>query len=117
MLAALRTRSVYATNGARIFLRTTLDDTYEMGSAVEPSSPDVVHTLDIRVAAPAPLDRIEVIRGEAVALRLDGEGRTEWSARVELSALMPGEFVYVRAVQTNDGAAWSSPFFGPPVRE
>jgi hypothetical protein len=56
-----------------------------------------------------------VIRGADVALRMDGEGRTEWSARLELSALAPGEFAYVRVVQRDDGAAWSSPFFGPPL--
>jgi hypothetical protein len=60
---------------------------------------------------------VEVIRGPDVALRLDGEGLTEWSARLELSALGPGEFVYVRVVQRNDGAAWSSPYFGPPLSE
>jgi hypothetical protein len=115
VLAALRERRVYATNGARIFLRTTLDGVHEMGSAVSASSPEAVHTLDIRVASVAPLDRIEVIRGLEVVLRLDGEGKTEWSARLELSALEPGEFVYVRVVQRNDGAAWSSPFFGPEL--
>jgi len=117
VLAALRARRVYATNGARIFLRTTLDDRHEMGSVVPALPSGAVHTLDIRVASVAPLDRVEVIRGEQIALRLDGEGLTEWSATLELSPLGPGEFLYVRAVQRNDGAAWSSPFFGPAPGE
>ena len=98
--------------------RTTLDDIYEMGSelpARTPGDADGVHRLDIRVASPAPLDRIELIRGPEVVLRLDGEGLTEWSTRLELPALDPGELLYVRVVQRNDGAAWSSPFFGPPT--
>ena len=122
MLEALRARRVYATNGVRIFLRTTLDDVHEMGTILPPRKPDApdspgVHVLDIRVAAPAPLDRIEVIRSGEIAVRLDGEGETEWSARLEMPALEPGEFVYVRVLQRNDGAAWSSPFFAPPARD
>lgn len=112
VLRALRERRVYATNGARIFLRTTLDERHEMGSAIVSRAAGRAHTLDIRIASPAPLDRVEVVRGADVAMRIDGEGLTEWSARLELSPLEPGEFVYVRAVQRNDGAAWSSPYFG-----
>ncbi|MEE2663756.1 MAG: CehA/McbA family metallohydrolase [Myxococcota bacterium] len=117
VLAALRERRVYATNGPRIFLRTTLDDRYEMGSVVPAMPSDAVHTLEIRVASAAPLDRVDVIRGGEIALRLAGEGLTEWSAALELAPLEPGEFLYVRAVQQNDGAAWSSPFFGPAPGE
>ena len=113
VLEALRARRVYATNGARIFLRVTLDGQFEMGSVLPPRGPDApeTHQLDIRVAAPAPLARIDLIVGERVVASLDGEGRTEWSSRLEIPALTPGEFLYVRVVQTNEGAAWSSPFF------
>ena len=69
--------------------------------------------LDVRVAAQAPIERIDVIRSGRVALSVPGEERTEWSSRFELSPLEPGEYLYVRVVQTNDGAAWSSPYYGP----
>ena len=113
MLEALRARRVYATNGARIFLRVTLDDEFEMGSVLPPRGPDApdTHQLDIRVAAPAPLAHIDLIVGEQVVARIDGEAQTEWSSRLEIPVLAPGEFLYVRVVQTNEGAAWSSPFF------
>lgn len=113
VLEALRARRVYATNGARIFLRTTLDGRFEMGSVIPPRGPDAPdrQTLDIRVAAPAPLATIDIIRSGEVVHQIDGEGDTEWSARLEVPALEPGEFLYVRVVQNNEGAAWSSPFF------
>ena len=113
VLAALRERRVYATNGARIFLRTTLDGEYEMGSLLPPHGREAAdsHTLDVRVASLAPIDRVDVVRSGKVALSLGGEGRTEWSTRLELSALEPGETLYVRVVLSNDDAAWSSPFF------
>ena len=38
---AMRARRVYATNGPRIFLRTTLDDRYEMGSTIDAVEPDL----------------------------------------------------------------------------
>jgi hypothetical protein len=42
VLAALRARRVYATNGPRIFLRTTLDGVHEMGTALESTPADAV---------------------------------------------------------------------------
>ena len=71
VLEALRARRVYATNGARIFLRVTLDDEFEMGSVLPPRGPHApdTHPLDNPVAAPAPqrplrgdVDRIGVER-------------------------------------------------------
>ena len=54
------------------------------------------------------MDTNETVR---IVASLDGEGQTEWGSRLEIPALAPGEFLYVRVVQTNEGAAWSSPFF------
>ncbi len=43
-----------------------------------------------------------------------GDSRTAIAFERELADLVAGEYVYVRAVQEDDGAAWSSPFFVDP---
>jgi hypothetical protein len=111
VLAALRARRVYATNGPRILLRTALDQ-YPMGSLV-PKPPDGGYSgeLYVYVLADAPLERIDLIRsGERVdSLPIDGE--LEVTLRREIDDLASGEYLYVRAVQQDQGAAWSSPIF------
>ncbi|MEZ4215473.1 MAG: CehA/McbA family metallohydrolase [Myxococcota bacterium] len=112
VLAALRARRTYATNGPRLFLRATLDGVYEMGERVAASDAPT-HALAIRVAAQAPIAFVDVVRNGEIAMRLDGEGALDWSRAGDVPRLRPGETLYVRVVQENDGAAWSSPFFGP----
>jgi hypothetical protein len=95
VLEALRNRSVYATNGPRIWLRVWLED-----------------ELRFAVAGTAPIDRVDIIRSGGVIESLDAEGRAEWSQTLEIEPLDNGDYVYVRVVQIDGGAAWSSPFFG-----
>jgi hypothetical protein len=112
VLAALRARACYATNGPRIVLEVSLAGR-PMGSAV----PAGDAALRLRVLAPGTLDRIEVIRGAAVVFTArprPGEELRETTLEHPLAELRPGEFVYVRAVQRDGGAAWSSPFFIDP---
>ena len=109
VLAALRARHCYATNGPRIFLRASLGGK-PMGAEVPPG------TQRLRVAAltPGDLERIDVVRGASVVLEVrvpEGEARREGALEETLAELRPGEAVYVRAVQRDGGAAWSSPFF------
>jgi len=108
VLAALRARHCYATNGPRIVLEATLADR-PMGSVVPPGS----HPLRARVLSPGALERVDVVRGPDVLLsaRAAVEDQREASLEEELQDLHPGEFVFVRAVQRDGGAAWSSPFF------
>ncbi len=94
VLEALRNRSVYATNGPRIWLRVWLTE-----------------GLRFSVAGTAPIDRADIIRRGRPILSLRGEGRMEWSETIPLEPLGPGDYVYVRVVQQDGGAAWSSPFF------
>jgi hypothetical protein len=104
---ALRARRVYATNGPRIVLRTVLDGA-RMGSSV-PAAKE--HRLQIVVAATAPLERVDVIQSGG---RIDSQraaGRLFWTFERELAPTRPGEYAYVRVVQRDGGAAWSSPFF------
>jgi hypothetical protein len=105
--SALRSRRVYATNGPRIVLRTSLDGA-RMGSTL-PAAEE--HRLQIVVAATAPLERVDVVQSGG---RIDSQraaGRLFWTLERKLAPTRAGEYAYVRAVQEDGGAAWSSPFF------
>jgi len=111
VLQALRARRVYATNGPRIYLDATLAG-QEMGTEVSRRSlVGGQAELWIRIVATSPLRRLDVIRGGKVAFSVAGDGQRELSVERRLFGLTAGEYVYVRVVQENDGAAWSSPFF------
>jgi hypothetical protein len=107
---AIEARRVYATNGARIFLDVSIDGA-AMGSVIEGQRGDAQQArLRMRVVAEAPLERIDLVRsGEREAQPLDGE--IEWSGDRLIPPLRPGEYHYVRVVQRDGGAAWSSPIF------
>ena len=45
-------------------------------------------------------------------VRLPGDERLRFEHTREIPRLMPGEYHYVRAVQLDGGAAWSSPVWG-----
>ncbi len=110
VLAALRARRVYATNGARILLRTALGP-YPMGSVVEAPEGGLTDSLFVRVVAEGPLEHVDVIRSGDIVEGVDAEGRLDLAFQVGVPGLVPGEYVYVRAVQENGFAAWSSPIF------
>ncbi|MGH0036709.1 MAG: CehA/McbA family metallohydrolase [Myxococcota bacterium] len=110
---ALLARRCYATNGPRIWLRTALDGR-PMGSAVAARPADRVHRLDVVVLAPGEIERIEVVRSGEVAARIDGEGQRSFAGELELPGLAAGEYLYLRVVQRDGGAAWSSPFYADP---
>jgi hypothetical protein len=112
VLEALRARRVYATNGPRIVLRAILAGR-PMGATLQASSgPD--WSLDVHVVAEAPLERLDLVRGGNVVETLLGAGRTELRLSRTVAPLRAREYLYVRAVQEDGGAAWSSPFFGGP---
>jgi hypothetical protein len=116
VLAALRARHVYATNGARIVLRAALAG-HRVGEEVaaaelaQAAGEGRKVELTVQVVAPAPLARVELIHGREVVQSTDVEGRREILVRWGVPELRAGEFVYVRAVQEDGGAAWSSPWF------
>jgi hypothetical protein len=112
VLAALRQRRVYATNGPRILLRMGLGG-HRMGSIV-PAPPSGVLTDDlfVHVVAEAPLARVELIRsGELVNGEIFEKGELQAMLKFRITDLTPDEYVYVRAVQENYGMAWSSPIW------
>jgi hypothetical protein len=106
VLAALRARRAYATNGARIVLDVELDGR-PMGSVV-PASPSL--RLVVRVIAPDALDRVDLVADGRVIDSIPGEEKRMIAFESEIRSSAPG-VLYVRVVQTNGGAAWSSPFF------
>jgi len=116
VLEALRARRVYATNGPRIYLHVTLGGR-EVGSpAVVKSGPGEpagigAKTLKALAVAPAPLDSIDLIRSGRPVESIPCEGAETCHFSRELPDLAAGEWLYVRAVQIDGGAAWSSPFF------
>jgi hypothetical protein len=107
VLEALRSRRVYATNGPRILLHATLDGA-PMGAAVGPGPES---QLEVLVVAPATLERLDLVRSGEVVRTVPAEGRRELRLEETVRGLSSGEYLYVRAVQEDGGAAWSSPFF------
>lgn len=108
VLEALRARSVYATNGPRIVLHVTLDG-QPMGAVVAGAGSACV--LEVLVVGTAPLERVDLVRGGKVVRIFAGTGSDEIHLSEPIIALAAGEYLYVRAVQEDGGAAWSSPFF------
>ncbi len=112
VLSALRARRVYATNGPRIFLHVAWAG-HPMGAEV-PAAVAASAPLRIHAAAPGPLARVELIRSGALHGSFDAAGRRELSLETTLEELRAGEWVYVRVVQEDQGAAWSSPIWLGP---
>ncbi len=100
VLEALRARDTYATNGPRIHLEVSLER-----APGEPTS-----TLRYRVAGTAAIERIDFIRS-ALTASVSGDGERDLDGERRIPNLMPGEFLYLRVVQSDGGAAWSSPFY------
>lgn len=114
ILDALRSRRVYATNGPRIWLRMWLDGD-PMGSTVSRKQRGAGKgKLRFAVAATARVERIDVVRSGNVVAVVPGERRRELSSTLPLEDLRDGEYVYVRVIQEDGGAAWASPIFVGP---
>ncbi len=111
VLEALRARRVYATNGPRILLRTALDS-YSMGALIpKPKSGSYTGELFVHVIAETPLERVDLIRSGKVVDSMPIDGLLEVTMGQKIKNLVSGEYLYVRAVQQDSGAAWSSPIY------
>ena len=66
--------------------------------------------LEVVVVAPEVLERIDVIRSER-EIESIGCDAARCSASLSLDDLEAGEYLYLRVLQTDGGAAWSSPYF------
>jgi hypothetical protein len=111
--AALRARRTYATNGPRILLDVRLGDA-PMGSVVA-AAPRA--RLTVLAVGESGFERIDLVRGPAVAKTIAGEQRVRIGFTEELRDLRAGETIYVRAIQSDGGTAWSSPFFVDTARQ
>ena len=105
ILAALRARRSYATNGPRILLDVRLDGN-PMGSLLARGG----GTLEVQAAAPGDLAAVELVADGAVVEHVPVEGRSA-SLSWTLPPETPERWLYVRVLQEDGGAAWSSPFF------
>jgi len=111
VLEALRARRVYATNGPRILLRAALDS-HPMGALIpKPKTGSYTGELFVQVIAKAPLERVDLIRSGELVESIPIGGLLEVTLGREIEDLESGEYLYVRAVQEDTGAAWSSPIY------
>ena len=111
LLDAIRKRRVYATSGPRIYLRAALGRA-PMGSVVshetlrQKKDPPELY---VHVIGTDEIQWLDVIRSGTVIRSEVGEVEVE--TLVPFNEPSPGEFVYVRIIQTDGGLAWSSPIF------
>ena len=126
LLAALRARDCYATNGERILVDADLGG-FPMGAEVPATALAPDTALAVFVAGTDALDRIEVVRSGRVVRYLDaatlagpdvapGEAPPDFEAAFPLADLglddlEAGEYAYLRIQQARAGLAWTSPWF------
>jgi hypothetical protein len=111
VLEALRARRVYATNGPRILLRAALDS-HPMGALIpKPEAGSYDGELFVQVIAETPLERVDLIRSGKLVDSIPIDALLEITLSREIEDLVSGEYLYVRAVQQDAGAAWSSPIY------
>ncbi len=106
---ALKARRCYATNGPRIILRFAVNGK-PMGSSIS-IGPDNTASIVIVAHGTAAIDRIDLIRSGEIIASHPGDGSREAALSSVLTDIESGEYVYTRVVQSDEGAAWSSPVF------
>lgn len=107
LLAAMKQRRTFATNGIRPWMEVFIDETF-MGSSLPAATDD--HVLRVRYEATAPIVRIDLVRSDRIAT-LEGPDTLSLEFERKIPRLQPGEFHYVRIIQDDGGVAWSSPIF------
>ncbi len=111
VLAALRARRSYATNGPRIVLRCALGE-HPMGASIDvPDGETLDLPLFVSVVSPGPLEHLDLVRSGKLVDSVALEGLRDVALQREVEDLGAGEYLYVRAVEQGGGAAWSSPFY------
>ena len=64
-----------------------------------------------QVIAETPLERVDLIRSGKLVDSIPIDGLLEITLGREIENLVSGEYLYVRAVQEDNGTAWSSPIY------
>ncbi len=112
---AMQSRAVYATTGARVLLEFFCQGR-PMGVEIAVESAPHFH---LRVHGTAPLDRVQIIRGDRLAHTLElatavtGQGEV-WDVEFDWEDPQPrqGElYYYLRVTQSDGHFAWSSPIW------
>ena len=65
----------------------------------------------MHAVAEAPLERVELVRSGEIVDGLLVDDLLVVTLQRQVDDLSPGEYVYVRVVQKDGGAAWSSPIY------
>ena len=111
---AIKNRRVYATSGPRILLMVELDEK-PMGSVVSVDKLSEKPVLSIKASGTAPIRRMDLVRSGLIRKNimpsLKNNPLFSISFTQEIKALKPGEYVYIRLMQTDNALAWSSPVF------
>lgn len=110
VLDVLRRRRCYATSGARMIVRCSLDGT-RMGGTLD--APDQPATVTMLAWGTAPIVRVELVRSGAIVASssFDAEPSAFIATSWELDDLVAGEYVYLRVSQADRHVAWTSPFW------
>lgn len=106
---ALKRRRVYATTGARIILRFSLNSHF-MGEEV-PLRPSAPARMDVSAVGCAPIARIDILKNNRVLKTHSGSSLREEFSFFDEGEKRPGDFYYVRVIQTDQETAWSSPIW------
>lgn len=110
LLAAMRARRTYATNGPRILLDAEWNG-HPMGASVPARELAEASRLSFRIAGTAPIEAVELVRSGALRQRFEVDGLLDVEGSFALVPAAAGEYAYLRVIQRDGGLAWSSPFF------
>ncbi len=67
--------------------------------------------LFVRVVGESSLERLDLIRSGVIVEAIELEDRLDVALQITVEDLAPGEYLYVRVLQRDGGAAWWSPIF------
>ncbi|MCC7491320.1 MAG: CehA/McbA family metallohydrolase [Fimbriimonadaceae bacterium] len=109
---ALRDRHCYATSGARILLRMTLNEAVMGRELTLPRT--TPREVRCEVVGTAPLQRIDLIRDGQVLTSASPEGEAATFRAFDDTPLTARRYYYLRVLQRDSQMAWSSPVWVTP---
>ncbi|MFP8882185.1 MAG: CehA/McbA family metallohydrolase [Myxococcota bacterium] len=111
ILEALRARRVYATSGSRIVLQAHLNG-QPMGSIFDLAEADSANgRLRVSVIGTGPIARVDLVGSAGLIESIPGGSSAVVDFERTDLEMRPGQYLYIRVVQSDDATAWSSPFF------
>jgi hypothetical protein len=108
IFAALRQRRTYATNGRRMILWFEVNGT-PLGSEIDLDDPMMPRQIHCQATGTDQIDRIEIIRDNALAYTHYGHLEQESFTWTDSVPCRDGTFYYVRVIQRDNGIGWASP--------